>query len=328
MNITQFLKQLIKGEVMPETEVTPVHEEKPKHHDCGDHNDCHVDLNYCDTSNYLFGRIECLQHPFTPLRTAGNTYLGYAVNDGKAKYIKVVWKGETNEILALTKNGRPVEFIHIDGKDHGTKCIPIKEKFCDCDVLNIIELPAGCRTIEDFEARKPGMFKPACEISVVVEYEKECDKKPNPEGDGVFEVYLSDLGTVTIPTSWAIVNMDTIRLNTIPSYVSWDGTKATLKSGVYKLDYAMTIETQTSTSLNFKGKFVVDGVDYPSSFSASHILAGQGGDVSLAQGVTLVVPEDQEMTVEVQAIVDVDSSTNGNADANLVIQRIANGVGL
>ena len=158
--------------------------------------------------------------------------------------------------------------------------------------------------------------------------EKACDVEPEPEGDGIFEAYLFNTGVVPIPDTWSVVNMTTERINTIPTYVTWDGSKATVKPGVYKVSYYTSIETKTSTSLNFRGKLVVDGADYPSSFSASHILAGSGGDVSLAQGVTLVVPYGQTMDVEVQAIVDVDSSTNGNADANLVIQRIANGLGL
>jgi len=319
MNFFYFKKPHKKGgENMPDNEIKEV--------TC--HDKCYTKLNYCNDLVYTFGVNKGCRKQDEPLETTGGTQIGYAVNKAKLKDIKIVWSGEHDafENLIITRNGEPVAEALIEGPN-GTLCIESKEYFCDCDVINVISSAAGVQSHDD-NSDIPGEWSPAGCITVSLWLEPKCTTKPHLEGDGIFEVYLSDLGTVTIPTTWSIVNMDVERINTIPSFVSWDGTKATLKSGVYKLDYAMTIETQTSTSLNFKGKLVIDGTDYPSSFSASHILAGSGGDVSLAQGVTLIVPHGQTMDIEVQAIVDVDSSTNGNADANLVIQRIANGLGL
>lgn len=292
---------------------------------------CHHKVNLCNDVAYNFGRNECVEHPFIPLEVAGGSRLGVVLNEGKLTYIKIVWKGEAQENLIITRNGEPIEFVSIDETDKGVKCIKLKEEVCDCDVINVIEAPQGCMVLSADDNDGPlGEFKPPCSISVIIEAEPDCDERFKREGDGLFEAYISDGTAVTIPTSWSTVVPDTVRVNTIPSYVSYDSSTGivTLKHGVYKVDYAMTIQTQTSTSLNFSGKLLVDGVDYPSSFSADHILAGQGGDVSLAQGVTVVVPRGQTVTIELQAETDVDSSYNGNADANIIIERVKNSIDL
>ena len=100
---------------------------------------CQGEPNLCNDSNYLFGRNDCVDHPGIPLKAVGDTRLGYAVNEGKAKFVKVVWKGRAIETLVLQKNGEDVEWLSIDETDESPKCFPIMEEFCDCDVLNVIE---------------------------------------------------------------------------------------------------------------------------------------------------------------------------------------------
>lgn len=281
---------------------------------------CHTKVNLCNDSFLTFGRSGCTYGADeVAMLSVNETRAGYAVNDGRINEVKISWLGEADEVVAVLVNGEEVASTHIAGVD-GTECIEIKENVCDCDVITVVEVAGG----EDSK----GIY--ACDITALVVLELDCDHRFKREGDGVFEAYISDGTSVSIPTAWSTVAPDTVRLNTIPGYVSYDTVSgvATLKHGVYKIDYAMTIETQTSTALNFKGKLLVNGNDYPSSLSAAHILAGNGGDVSVAQGVTLVVPQGHTATVELEAITDVDSSYNGNADANIIIERIANSIDL
>ena len=277
--------------------------------------------NLCNESVLTWGSNLCRREgDFISMTGGAINEAGYVIpDDSVVREASISWKqdgcGEYNEKLQLLADGQVIGEAEVKSSDGVDRVA-----FSDLD----IQLIAGQGlTVKSVAIDDDTCWEQACEIVVTVWVEKVCDVQPEDEGDGIFEVYLSDVGVVPIPDVWSIVNMDVIRVNTIPTAIAWDGTRATLQPGVYKVDYNLAIETKTSTSLNFRGKLVVDGVDYPTSGTGAYILAGAGGAESLSQSVVIVVEE--ETTVEVQAKVDTDTSTNATADANLIIQRIADG---
>ena len=249
------------------------------------------------------------------LKSTGNTIVGYAVDEALIREVKIAWGNElsVSETIGILVNGEVVEEIVLDETDGNSKCVRVHEYVCECDVIQVQSLEGKAR---------------ACEITVSVWLEPKCYKHFKHEGDGLFEAYLAETGTIPIPTIFSPVSMGEIRVNTLPGYISYDGTEVTLEQGVYKVDYAIGITTQTSTALDFEAHLLVDGTDYPSSKSAQHILAGQGGDVSLAQGVTIVVPRGDTRTIVLEAKTSIDSSTSGTADANIIVERVANSIDL
>ena len=274
----------------------------------------------CNTVVYTWGSNECRYENDTLQMTgSAKNAAGYAVaKSGIITSITATWEascGSYAEQLILQVNGQdvPGASIIVATGDSDHKCIyDLKVPVNECDTINFVS-----RRVEDERCWQQG-----CNVTATANMEVFCEIPPVINEQGIFEVYLSDVGVVPIPTVWSIVNMDTVRTNTIPMYVAWNGTEATLSAGVYRLDYNVGIDTQTSTSLNLEAKFTVDGADYPSSHSGAYILAGAGGSESLSQGVTLTVA-DAPVVVRVEAKTDVDSSTNAAADANFIIQRIS-----
>ena len=273
----------------------------------------------CNTIVYTWGSNECRYEDDTIQMTgSAKNAVGYAVaKSGIITSITATWDstcGSYAEQLILQVNGQdvPEASMGLVTGDIDHMCLyELKVPIRECDTINFIS-----RKVDDSKC-----WQQACNIEVTANMEVFCEIPPVINEAGIFEVYLSDVGAVPIPTVWSIVNMDTVRTNTIPMYVAWNGTEATLRPGVYRLDYNVGISTQTSTSLNLEAKITVDGSDYPSSHSGAYILAGAGGDESLSKGVTIVV--DTQVIVRVEAKTDVDSSTNAAADANFIIQRIA-----
>jgi len=296
---------------------------------------CHDKVNLCNDSNYLFGRNECVEHPFIPLKTAGNTHLGYAVNEGKATHLKVVWKGKASEVLLLERNGEPVEWLHIDGTDVSPKCFRLKERFCDCDVINIREVPAGIRAKGDEEdEEKCGEFIPACEISVVVEYEQDCDARLRKEGDGVLEA-IDTTGTTDVNTgsAWFTRKLDSVRNNTLPTKMNFNGSESSvvLKPGIYKVWYESGIKFDQSVSLEYSVKLQenINGAgwtDIPQSGSADFVLAGDKGNVTAGRMITYKVNHGETVHIRIQEMISKDTSIEtGSAGAAIVVERVVDG---
>ena len=277
--------------------------------------------NLCNESVLTFGSNLCRKENETlPMSGGAANGIGYVVPDKVIiREFSASWKqdscGKYNEKIQIISDGQVLFEADITSDDGVDRIY--------ASGLSIPVAAGQGITVKSIAIDKETCWEQTCELEVTVWVEKHCDVEPEEEGDGIFEVYLSDTGVIELPDVWSIVNMDIVRVNTIPTYVSWDGTKATIQPGIYKVDYNTSIETSTSTSLNFRGKLVVDGVDYVSSQSGSYIIAGMGGAVSLSKSVVLVVEDEIELTF--QAKVDTDSSSNAAANANLIIQRIDKG---
>ena len=282
-------------------------------------------VNLCNESVLTWGSNLCRKEgELLPMTGGAVNEAGYVIpDDSIIREASVSWKsdgcGKYNEKLQLFADGQLLGEGEISS-DMGVDRVFLSDLS--------VPLAAGQGLTVKSVAIDDVCWEQACDIVVTVWVEKACDIEPEEEGDGIFEVYLSDVGNIPIPDVWSIVNMDQVRVNTMPSFVSWDGTRATLQAGVYKVDYNIGIETSTSTSLNFRGKLTVDGTDYPSSSTGAYILAGAGGSESLSQSVVVVVDDGDSLDVELLAKVDTDTSTNATADANMIIQRIANGTKL
>jgi len=274
-----------------------------------------------DSVVYTFGSNKCRKENET-LDMTGNAQnqSGYAVSKpGKITALTATWDSDlcggyaeelviqvngqdTNGVLDILSGGEDVTHVCIYNLDIDLK---------PCDTVNIVSR----------QINKDLCWNQACNVAATITIENFCEMPPVEDETGIFEAYLSDVGVVAIPTVWSIVDYDQTRVNTIPMYVAWNGTEATLEAGTYRVDYNVGITTQTSTSLNLEAKLVVDGADYPASHSSAYILSGNGGSEALAKSVTLVV--DGVSVVRVEAKTDVDSSTNASADANIIIQRIS-----
>jgi len=304
---------------------------------------CQSEPNLCNDSTYFFTR-RGRRRPFTNL-DSGDTQLGWAVNEGKAKFIKITWDDSDDvvETLVLTRNGRPIEYVTIDGSDESPKCIPIKEEFCDCDVMNIKEVPGGCRTPEDIdnaripdeEGRFPFKWKPACSINVVVEYERDCDIHFLPEGDGVAEA-IDTTGTTSVVNgaTWYTRSLDTERNNTLGGFAVFDPIESTyeLGFGVYKIWYESGIEFDQSVNVAYNVKLQenVDGagwVDIVQSGNVDFILAGDEGNVSAGRMITYRIPHGSSVKIRIQEKITQDTSIqNATGGAGIVIERVANGI--
>ena len=312
------------------TEAEATHIEKPE---CEGR--CHTKVNLCNDSNYAFGRNECLEHPFSHLKTVGDTKLGYAVNEGKATHLKVVWSGEASEVLVLERNGMPVEWLHIDATDESPKCFKLKERYCDCDVVNVREVPAGVRSVEDAnDEEKCGEFIPACAISVVVEYEQDCDARLRREGDGVLEA-MDTTGTTAVNTGavWFTRKLDSVRNNTLPSKMVFNPSESSvdLKPGIYKVWYESGIKFDQSVSLEYSVKLQENTngagwVDIPQSGSADFVLAGDKGNVTAGRMITYKVNPGDHISIRIQEMISKDTSIEtGAAGAAIVVERVVNG---
>jgi len=304
---------------------------------------CQDKPNLCNDSNYFFTR-RGRSAPFTNL-DSGDTKLGWAVNEGKAKFVKITWddRDEVNETLMITKNGMPVEFITIDETDESPKCVPIAEEFCDCDVLNIKEIPCGCRSASDVEdaaipdedGRWPFSWKPACGINVVVEYEQDCDIHFLPEGDGVAEA-IDTTGNTDVITgaTWYTRKLDAERNNTLGGFAVFvDAEDAyDLGFGVYKIWYESGIEFDQSVNVAYNVKLQenVDGagyIDIPQSGNVDFILAGDEGNVSAGRMITYKVPHGSRAKIRIQEKITQDTSIqNASGGAGIVVERVANGI--
>lgn len=304
---------------------------------------CYGKPNLCNDSTYFFTR-RGRRKPFNYL-DSGDTQLGWAVNEGTAKFVKITWddRDDVSETLVLTKNGKPVEFITIDKTDESPKCVPIKEEFCDCDVLNIKEIPGGCKTPEDIDVAKtpdeegkfPFRWKPACGINVVVEYERACDIHFLPEGDGVAEA-MDTTGTTDVVNgaTWYTRTLDTERNNTLGGFAVFDASDSSyeLAFGVYKIWYESGISFDQSIALDYDVKLQenVDGtgwVDITQSGSSDYTLAGNNGNVTAGRMITYKVPHGSTAKIRIQEKISQDTSIQtGSAGAGIVIERVANGI--
>jgi len=319
------------GQGKPESESTPEPEivDEPKVKDepmseescgCGPQGGDRCEKpNYCNDLAYLFGDNRGCRAVDHPLQTVGGTGIGYAINKGTLKEVKINWAGksEANEVITVQKNGCDIAWVKIEGKA-GHKCVEVKEDFCDCDIINVVSRISGSAP-----DKCPEEWIPAGCITVALWYTPHCNVKPPKPG--IAEYYLSI--SAPLPTVWSTVNFDTLRVNTMPAEVAYAGGVITLmKPGVYKVDYSATLETYTSTSLNVRTRLSCDTgsgyVPYPSSESSNYILAGAGGTATNTQGVLIVVPHGGITNVIFEGQVDVDSSTNGTVDANIIIHKV------
>lgn len=310
-----------------------IENENTQENSCEDR--CYNHLNFCNDLVYTFGINKGCRKQDEALETTGATQIGYAVNKGKLKDIKIVWSGEHDafEQLIITRNGKQIASTVIEGPS-GTLCVETSAYLCDCDVINVFSTAVG---VEDEEGNDmPGEWLPAGCITVSLWIEPKCKTKPHPEGDGIAEAFdTTGFTGVLTGDTWYTRTLDTERLNTIPGYVSFDDSTDSykLKAGIYKITYETGIEFDQSVAVDYYTKLEVnDGsgwVDYPNSSSADYCLAGSNGNVVASRTVTMKVDHDQELNIRISEMISKDTSIqSAGAGGSLVIERVANGLGL
>lgn len=294
-------------------------------------NGCECHANLCNDLAYLFGRNDCVTHSGIPLKTVGDTIIGYAVNKGKLHEIKIVWKGnkDTRELLAITKDGEEIEWVMIEGES-GTKCVTVDEKYCDCEVINVVEKALGTPP----QGGEVGEFNPPCAITVALWYTPECDIRVTPEGDGVAEA-VDTTGTtpVVAGATWYVRTLDFERNNTIPSFATFiDAEDAyELKWGMYIIAYQSGIDFDKSVNVRYDIKLQhnINGggwVDLPQSGAYDFNLSGDDGTVAAGRTITYRVNQGDTVKIRmIEKISDDTSLQNASGGAGIVIERIANG---
>jgi len=291
--------------------------------------ECHQKPNLCNDSILTFGRNSGCFAPGSPLLGTGQTKVGYAVNECVAKHLKVAWEGfyEAIETLTLTRNGEPVQFITIDGTD-GSLCISINEKFCDCDVLNVVSVEA------DVNGDKK--FNPAGCITVSVWVEPKCRLKFHREGDGLIEAIDTTGATALISGNvWTTRDLDTERNNTLPGYMQFHASEncISLKHGVYKIDYQSGVLFKESINIEYATKLQesINGgawTDIAQSGSVDYAL-GVGGNVAAGRSLTYKVSRGDNVKIRIQEKISSDTSLQeGGSGAGIVIERVKNSIDL
>ena len=293
-------------------------------------NGCECHANLCNDLAYLFGRNDCVTHPGIPLKTVGDTRIGYAVNKGKLTEIKIVWKGnrDTKEMLAVTKDGKEIEWVMIEGES-GTKCVSVDEKYCDCDVINVVEKALG--TPPQGEV---GEFNPPCAITVALWYTPTCDIHVSPEGDGIAEAIDTTFTTPVVTGGvWYVRTLDTERNNSMPSYATFiDAEDAyELKDGMYILSYQSGIIFTQSVNVSYIIRLQenVNGagwVDVAQTGAIGFNLSGDDGNVTASRTVTYRVAVGSTAKLRIIEKITQDTSIqNATGGAGIVIERVANG---
>ncbi len=198
-------------------------------------------------------------------------------------------------------------------------------------------MPAGCQTPEEVDSQIVGEFKPACEISAVIEYEQDCDERFKREGDGVIEA-IDTTGTtdVNVGATWFTRTLDTVRNNTLPAYMHFSDLEDAikLKEGTYKIWYESGIKFDQSVALDYEVKLqesINGGLwqDIPQSGSTDFVLAGDNGNVTAGRMITYKVDRGNIAKIRIQEKISQDTSIEtGSAGAGIVIERIKNSIDL
>jgi hypothetical protein len=317
---------VIEGDNMPE-ETTAIEPTTPIE-DCGRCN--RKKPNLCNDLVYTFGSKDGCREEGAALEGTGGTHVGYGINAGILREVKVVWEGHTeaSEVIVVQRNGEDIAWVKIDGQS-GVECCQVKEKFCDCDVINVVSRAAGA------SADEVGEWLPAGCITVTTEIEPQCRTHFMPEGDGIAEAYdATNSVDVTNGNTWYTRTLDTERLNTMPAYANFDNADDAyeLKHGVYKIDFGAGIEFTQSINIAYTVKLQenVDGagwVDIPAATNIDHNLSGDNGNVSATLGIAYYVPHGSTAKIRIQEMISQDTSIQAaDAGGKIVVQRIANGI--
>jgi hypothetical protein len=296
------------------------------------HGGCGKHYNLCNDLCLTFGRIrDCFYPDGQPLKATGGATCGYAVNEGKIKHIKVAWKSfcdEVFETFALTVNGERVQFFTIDGKE-GSLCVEVKEKVCDCDVVNIV----SCG--KDAGPDGKPVIPPAC-VTVSIWMEPTCSKKFHKEGDGLLEAIDTTGATSLISANvWTTKDLDTERNNTLPLFMQFLPAEncVSLRQGVYKIDYQSGVKFKESINIEYETKLqasINGGVweDILQSGSVDYAL-GVGGNVSAGRALTYKVNRGDNVKIRIQERISADTSLqDSGAGAGIVIERVKNSIDL
>jgi len=300
-----------------------------------EHENCMKKPNLCNDLVYTFGSNKGCRAQNHPLETTGGTMLGYAVDTGTLRSVRVVWGGvcEADEVIVVTRNGEDIAWVKLEGES-GTNCVELTEDFCGCDVINVVSRAGG---VQGTSGTVPGAWIPAGCLTVTVGYENKCDIELLPEGDGVAEA-IDTTGTtdVNVGATWFTRKLDTERNNTLGMFATFlDGDDAyQLKYGIYIIHYTSSITFDQSVNVAYKTKLQTSTngggwIDYPQSGGVDFNLSGDDGNVEAGRTVTLKVAKGDTVKVRIQEMITQDTSIqNATGGAGMVIERVANGVKL
>lgn len=286
--------------------------------------------NLCNDLVYTFGANTGCRAENEPLEGTGGTKIGYGINAGKLRDVKIVWSGShpADEVIVVQKNGQDIAWVHIEGEE-GVECAEVMERFCDCDVVNVVSKAAGVSGPE------VGEWKPASCITVTLEIEPKCRVHFLPEGDGVAEA-IDTTGSTAVVTgaTWYTRTLDTERNNTLGGFATFIDSEDAyeLGFGVYKIWYESGIEFDQSVNVAYNVKLQenVDGagwIDIPQSGNVDFILAGDEGNVSAGRMITYKVPHGSTAKIRIQEKITQDTSIqNATGGSGIVVERVANGI--
>jgi len=325
-----FFNLFSREAIMPEEILTPVV--------CGTDDRCHPHFekkNYCNDSVLTWGSDKCRKPDETLSMSGGaNNCAGYAIpKDAVIHSITATWDyadcARFAEELILQINGQDIDGASItvtDDIDTDHICVTgLKVSVNECDTVNIVS-----RKISEDEC-----WEQACNVTVAVYFEMECNRKLHltKEGDGVIEA-LDATGISIIGTAWSVRALDTVRTNTMPAKATFSdsGDLVELKAGVYKLWYGAGIETKLSTNLVYNVALEVDEgsgwVQIPMSGNIDHDLSADKGALNATRMITYTVPVG--LTYKFRIVEKISSDTSiqvAHSGASLLIERVANGLG-
>ena len=281
--------------------------------------------NFCNDVIFNFGSDQCREEGDF-LAVVGNTHckLGYANPKAvKIHSVGLTWCGAPKcgvEEFVLIINGQE---YHIDGllvSDGDEKC----GHLCVKDLS--IWVPE-CSTIAvkgvAFE-REP--YDATCSVELSVWAEAMCEIGQDNDS-GVFEVY-TPLQVIPgdLPQLFTPINFQTLRLNTIPTYVSWNGSDTfTLESGVYRLEGHQFINWNYSVNIRIDQLIAVDDTTgylaIPGSEDTNSVLNGNVGSTTVRNAVFYEVPFGQTWTFQLWARATTDTATYADYGANFLIER-------
>jgi hypothetical protein len=267
--------------------------------------------NYGNDLVYLFGTNKGCREENHSLETVGGTGIGYAINKGLLTDIKINWSGkcDASEVIVVQKNGQDIAWTLIEGKC-GTKCVQIKEEFCDCDIINVVSRAQG---VQD-PTGEPGKWVPAGCITVALWYTPYNHIKPKCT-TGVIEAINTDGAfNLAIPNVWTVKPLDTVRNNTIPAYASFSDTDDAiiLKTGVYAIEYGSQLEFYQSVNVVYSIQLEVDDgtgwVAVPYSLASTYTL-GVSPVISTNRSITYAVPANSTYKFRIVERLSDDTAT-------------------
>jgi len=129
----------------------------------------------------------------------------------------------------------------------------------------------------------------------------------------------------------APIGFKNLRLNTIPTFVSWDGDKTfTVGEGVYRFDAHLFLNWDFSVNVRLDSVLEFDNGSGYAAISGSEdstsILNGTVAAGSLRNAIFFEVPVGQTWNFQLWAAATSDTADYAYYGANFMIERIANGV--